>query len=328
VRLGAANVANASARALLPIAQCGAWRRTFTLKENSMRQTVVGVFERYATARQAAQQLRESGFGDSVYVTDEVASIEGEAPDAGHESRDDGGFLAQVRGFFADIFDGDDKEVSPYAEALRGGGGVVKVEVEAESQAEAARAALEAAGAMDFDERSREWRASGWQEQGGSIRQSQSTNVGQGALSDAGDEAGRDMARVATGAEQGGASSGSSQGLMDRKGGVRIYPRPVQSEVEDTIDMAQPESARADPGVVAASDQSHFEANYAPSGGLWQDYEPAYRYGDALQSDTRYMGRGWDEVEPDLRSGWESRNAGPWEKFKGAIRHGWERMTT
>jgi hypothetical protein len=294
-----------------------------------MRQTVVGVFDRYSAARQAAQQLRESGFGDSVYVTDEVAGVEGEARKAGDEPRDESGFLGQVRGFFADLFDGDDKEVSPYAEALRRGGGVVKVEVNAESEAEAARAALEAAGAMDIDEQAREWRASGWQDSAGSIRSQQSTGIGQRALSDAADEGGRNMASVATGTERSEPVLGANEGLMARKSAVRIYPRALQPSMEDTIDMALPGSAPADSGAMPASGyRSHFEANYAASGERWQDYEPAYRYGDELQSDARYMGRGWDEVEPDLRSDWQSRNAGPWEKFKGAIRHGWERMTS
>jgi hypothetical protein len=73
--------------------------------------------------------------------------------------------------------------------------------------------------------------------------------------------------------------------------------------------------------------EEHFEANYAGAHARWEDYEPAYRYGDALRSDARYIGRGWDEVEPALRSDWESRNAGAWDQFKGAIRHAWERMT-
>ena len=275
-----------------------------------MRQTVVGVFERYATARQAAQQLRESGFGDSVYVTDEITAVEGDAVNAGDELRDQGGFVAQVRHFFADLFDGDDDQVSPYAEALRRGGGVVKVEV-TEDEADAARAALEAAGAMDIDDRASEGRESGRQESADSMRQQQSAGIGQQSLGDTTNEARSGMATPVTG-----------------RSGVHVYPRVAQPPLEGASATEQRVSA-PDAGAMSGSDyQSHFDANYAQSGERWQDYEPAYRYGDELRADARYTGRGWDEVEPDLRRDWESRNAGPWEKFKGAIRHAWERLTS
>ena len=275
-----------------------------------MRQTVVGVFERYATARQAAQQLRESGFGDSVYVTDEITAVEGDAVNAGDELRDQGGIVAQVRHFFADLFDGDDDQVSPYAEALRRGGGVVKVEV-TEDEADAARAALEAAGAMDIDDRASEWRESGRQESADSMRQQQSAGIGQQSLGDTTNEARSGMATPVTG-----------------RSGVHVYPRVAQPPLEGASATEQRVSA-PDAGAMSGSDyQSHFDANYAQSGERWQDYEPAYRYGDELRADARYTGRGWDEVEPDLRSDWESRNAGPWEKRKGAIRHAWERLTS
>jgi hypothetical protein len=36
----------------------------------------------------------------------------------------------------------------------------------------------------------------------------------------------------------------------------------------------------------------------------------------------------WKDVEPQLRSDWEGRNPGSaWQKFKAAIKHGWERIT-
>lgn len=71
-----------------------------------------------------------------------------------------------------------------------------------------------------------------------------------------------------------------------------------------------------------------FDTQYAGSGGRWEDYEPHYRYGHGLRGDTRWQGRDWDAIEPDVRSDWESRNpGGTWERFKASVRRGWDNMT-
>jgi hypothetical protein len=69
--------------------------------------------------------------------------------------------------------------------------------------------------------------------------------------------------------------------------------------------------------------------NYSSLGGSYDDYAPAYRYGNEMRSSTRYRDRSWDEVESDLRSDWESRHPGEstWEKFKAAVRRGWDKIT-
>jgi hypothetical protein len=78
--------------------------------------------------------------------------------------------------------------------------------------------------------------------------------------------------------------------------------------------------------------RKHWSSNYAYSGGSYDDYEPAYRYGSQMRGDARYQGRNWDEIESDLRSDWDSRyasgGASTWEKFKAAVRHGWDRVTS
>ncbi|MET0856930.1 MAG: YsnF/AvaK domain-containing protein [Telluria sp.] len=74
--------------------------------------------------------------------------------------------------------------------------------------------------------------------------------------------------------------------------------------------------------------RNHFNSNYATSGGRYEDYAPAYGYGSTMAS-SQYRGRSWDEVEPNLRSDWETRNPGStWEKIKAAVRHGWDRVTS
>jgi uncharacterized protein (TIGR02271 family) len=76
--------------------------------------------------------------------------------------------------------------------------------------------------------------------------------------------------------------------------------------------------------------RNHWTSNYASSGDTYNDYDPAYRYGTQMRSDTRYQGRQWDDVESDLRSDWNTRygssGGSTWEKMKAAVRHGWDKV--
>jgi hypothetical protein len=57
-------------------------------------------------------------------------------------------------------------------------------------------------------------------------------------------------------------------------------------------------------------------------------YRGAYRYG--FDSANRYRGRNWNDVETDLRSGWdryEHRGQSAWENVKDAVRDAWNRVT-
>ena len=57
-------------------------------------------------------------------------------------------------------------------------------------------------------------------------------------------------------------------------------------------------------------------------------YQPGYRYG--YESATRYRGRNWNDVESDLRTGWdkyEHRGQSAWENVKDAVRDAWNRVT-
>jgi hypothetical protein len=74
--------------------------------------------------------------------------------------------------------------------------------------------------------------------------------------------------------------------------------------------------------------RTHYRNDLSASGGTYEDYEPAYRYGSDLGRDARYRGRGWSEIESDARRDWESRHPNDaWERFKSAVRHGWERAS-
>jgi len=58
-------------------------------------------------------------------------------------------------------------------------------------------------------------------------------------------------------------------------------------------------------------------------------YEPAYRYG--TESAIQHRGRFWDDIEPDLRAGWdryEHRGSSTWENMKDAVRDAWNHVTS
>jgi uncharacterized protein (TIGR02271 family) len=79
--------------------------------------------------------------------------------------------------------------------------------------------------------------------------------------------------------------------------------------------------------------RNHWTNTYGTSGDTYNDYQPAYRYGNEMRSSSKYKGRNWDDVESDLRSDWDTRypSAGgvsTWDKMKAAVRHGWDRMTS
>ncbi|QIE28998.1 hypothetical protein SBC1_71000 (plasmid) [Caballeronia sp. SBC1] len=77
--------------------------------------------------------------------------------------------------------------------------------------------------------------------------------------------------------------------------------------------------------------RSDYESKYAATGASYEEYEEAYKYGASAASDERFHRRNWDDtMETELRHDWEGRGLGgapTWERFKLAVRHGWERVT-
>ncbi len=77
--------------------------------------------------------------------------------------------------------------------------------------------------------------------------------------------------------------------------------------------------------------RNHWQTTYgSTSGGRYEDYAPAYRFGQQMHNDERYSQYRWNDAEPDIRSNWERQYGGSgstWGKVKDAVRHGWERVT-
>lgn len=113
-----------------------------------------------------------------------------------------------------------------------------------------------------------------------------------------------------------------------------------QEQINDTVrhtevDVQQLQGSGMNSGLSADDDmyyRNDWQTNYSSLGGSYDDYAPAYRYGNEMRRDARYQGRNWDDVESDLRSDWDTRygssGASTWEKMKAAVRSGWNRMTS
>jgi len=74
--------------------------------------------------------------------------------------------------------------------------------------------------------------------------------------------------------------------------------------------------------------------NYASrpyaAGRSYEEFRPAYRYG--YESGVHHMGRTWEQVKEDLRTGWDkfegkAPGGATWENAKDAVREAWNRIT-
>jgi uncharacterized protein (TIGR02271 family) len=71
--------------------------------------------------------------------------------------------------------------------------------------------------------------------------------------------------------------------------------------------------------------RSYFQSNLTDSGYTYDQYNPVFRYGHSLGSDSRYHGD-WSTVEPEARRYWEEQNPGTWESVKDSVRYAWDRV--
>src|SRR5918912_76265 len=96
----------------------------------------------------------------------------------------------------------------------------------------------------------------------------------------------------------------------------------------------EPETATPTRRVTAVQDfatytddfRKHHITAFGTSGVAYAEYEPAYRYGYELGTNERYRGRDWAALEAEARRDWEARHPSTWERFKDAIRYGWDKV--
>jgi hypothetical protein len=191
-------------------------------------------------------------------------------------------------------------DASYYAESVRRGGALVTVRAD-DSRADEAASVMRNHGAVDIDRRVEQWKQQGW------------TQYDPTATPYSVDQLERERSTYSSGSL--GATSGRNFGVGSQMGA-------------DTTASGMSVTSTSSIWSNDEDFRTHYSDYLSTSGGTYEDYEPAYRYGSDLGSDKRYRGRGWSEIESDARRDWESRNPNDaWERFKSAVRRGWERAS-
>jgi uncharacterized protein (TIGR02271 family) len=129
-------------------------------------QTVIGIFDTSKEAQQAVQQLTSAGF-ERDFV--DVSQASSSASDTSSNYANTSGTAAEavgdaagrtkdnVGGFFSSLFGDDNDEAETYASVTRSGHSLVTVHVDTAEQAQQAASILDAAGALDVDNKAAEY---------------------------------------------------------------------------------------------------------------------------------------------------------------------------
>ena len=154
-------------------------RWPFLTGATAMTQTLIGLFNSFGDAQNAADRLTQEGIArsdinihaqgdataapdDSFGTVDPGTTRTGGTDLPTSETRDHA--TGGIAHFFKRLFGDDDasEEVNHYHESIRRGHALLSVDVAGESQVDSVRAALNDAGALDIDERVAQWKSSGY----------------------------------------------------------------------------------------------------------------------------------------------------------------------
>src|SRR5690349_1533981 len=128
--------------------------------QDNANNTVVGVFEDYRTAEAVVQELTSAGIPrESININSNFMTGA-----AGRSSAEQPAHEGGVSGFFQRLFGGEDDEehYGHYAESVRRGNAVVTVTIP-QSQVGAAVHVMNENGAINIDERVRQYRQAGYE---------------------------------------------------------------------------------------------------------------------------------------------------------------------
>jgi hypothetical protein len=317
-----------------------------------MQQTLIAVFDNRGDAQKAMEELVSCG-----YPRDQVRLSEGDP--AGDAARQDSAtastdaaehtFTAGIRHFFSDLFGRDRSESAQmYAEAVSRGNYVLTLTADSLPEVERAADIVERFGPIDIDEHAARWSgagsaAPGMRSSAGAMQQSQ---PGSQQFAQEGPAQQRADSTAIPGIEE---ERKVGKRQLDR-GGVRIYPRVIETPGDDSVGLREAHinverhrvsrpyitdtvrSTEVQIENLAPDDDAyfrgHWSSTFAREGGTYEDFAPAYSYGSTMARSDLYRGRAWHDVEHNLRSDWEARHPhSTWEKIKAAVRHGWERIT-
>jgi len=112
-----------------------------------------------------------------------------------------------------------------------------------------------------------------------------------------------------------------------------VVGKEVQERIETIRDTVRRTDVDVQPIELSAEEFGRYDADFRehfrsvdPLGSLTYDqYLPAYQYGWRLAERDPYRGRSWNDIEAGARGTWEPDHPNTWDRFKDAIRYGWER---
>lgn len=273
-----------------------------------MEHTIAAVFDRRIQAERAIDDLVASRFSrDHIHLS--------ERDEAGHPSHadDEASFGSAIRTFFKEIFGAvSHGDADLYSEAVMRGHYVLTVEVFDDDQVHRATEALERHGVVDIEERAEVWKG-GRPAAAAPLRD---------ALTVDKDMPGRGGVRVFRRAvvetlAQDGAHARAERGAVAQAG------EPAGAGGRDEASPRSPDGTGDD-----ACYRQHWSSIYAASGVRYEECLPAYRYGAECGARDPYKLRRWDDIEPEVRNGWEAKYSGSaWEQVRDAVRHGWEKVS-
>lgn len=370
-----------------------------------MENTVVGVYDSYAQAESAMNELLTAGFSRDHVQLSSGKSGESAAARAGEEHAGSG-----IGHFFRTLFGVDEEREHRdiYAEAVRRGGCVLVADADSEQMRDLAVEIMNRHDPADIDERAAHWRSQGWSGYDESAPPLSDDEIQRERAMYAqrrGQTAGQEEARIPVVEEELRVGKREVQ-----SGGVRVHQRVTQKPVHESVELREehvnverhavdrPATAAdiaafkegdvemremAEESVVSktahvveevvvskeatqhteeisdtvrrtdveveqlAADTSrrsdfadttatssdadfrrHWQTAYGTSGGRYEDYDAAYRYGSSMAGTERFKNYQWQDVEPQLRRDWEAHHPGSaWEKVKDAVRYGAEKAT-
>ena len=215
-----------------------------------MNNTVVAVFDDYGDAQSALNALyQEGGFTQAdVKLSPSEASTEARQNALrSQKTATDTGW--SVGDFFRSLFGSDQHsdDAGMYSEAVRRGSYMLSVDAQTEEQAERAADIMQRFNAVDLDQRSSQWRSSGW------------TGYQSDAPLYTADEIRKDRdlyskttiasATQPAGTQQSTASTGKAIPVIEeqlevgkrvvQKGGVRIFSRVTEKPVQESVQLRE-----------------------------------------------------------------------------------------
>jgi hypothetical protein len=307
-----------------------------------MQRTLIAVFDNRGDAVSAIDALAAAGFSRQQMNLSQGDPTGAPGKDTTDTTAHTGGIVDSVKHFLSSMFGTDDSEyVQKYSDAVTRGHHVVTLTVPSESEVERAADIVERFGPVDIDEKSAAWSGgalagdamrtgAGAQQQSASMSQ-QSMAGGQGsAQGTTGASPGvTDSAQGMPGSMQDATQQGSQQFASGAAGATPVLVQRASVKVFEHLEDPALEIEAETAEEIERYYRSHYNANFAGAGNQFDDYEPAYRYGSDMAAGETYRGQPWKDVEPALRTDWESRHPGSaWNKIKAAVRHGWEKITS